>query len=320
MTAAPLSTAFRSLVGLGGVFTSAKSFEDNPVLSSRWLNQAGLHAARVTWAHRVAASRRARLAPLVSAENRAAFARDGYILKPDFAPDLGTLVAEVKSYRAGAREMIQGDTLTRKIALDKTALDAMPTLRALVESAAWRNLLAYVGGMTARPVQFIQTIATHITDAPPDPQTYFHADTFHPAMKAWLFLNDVEGDVPPFTFVPGSHRLTPSRLDWERQQALIAAQARDEHTRQGSFRIDAAALAAMGLPEPRQFRVKANTLIVADTFGYHARGPSAGPAMRVEIWAYGRRAPFFPAPPRIPLRFGADAYHPREAVSAFDPA
>ena len=319
MTVAPLSTAFRSLVGLGGVFTSAKSFEDNPVLSSRWLNQAGLHAARVTWAHRVAVSRRARLAHLVSAEDRAAFARDGYILKRDFVPDFAALLAEVRSYRTAAREMIQGDTLTRKIALDRAALAAMPALRTLVESEAWRNLLAYIGGMTARPVQFIQTIATHINNSDPDPQTYFHADTFHPAMKAWLFLTDIADDVPPFTFVPGSHRLTPARLDWERRQALMASQARDEHTRQGSFRIDAVALAALGLPEPVQFRVPANTLIVADTFGFHARGPSAAPAMRVEIWAYGRRAPFFPAPPRIPWPFGADAYRPREAVSAFDP-
>ena len=33
--------------------------------------------------------------------------------------------------------------------------------------------------------------------------------------------------------------------------------------------------------------------------------------MRVEIWAYGSRAPFFPAPPRIPWPFGRDAYRPR---------
>jgi len=55
-------------------------------------------------------------------------------------------------------------------------------------------------------------------------------------------------------------------------------------------------LAALGLPEPRIFAVPANTLIVADTFGFHARGPSAGRSVRVEIWAYGRRSPFVPWP------------------------
>ena len=38
----------------------------------------------------------------------------------------------------------------------------------------------------------------------------------------------------------------------------------------------------------------ANTLVVADTFGFHARGASSGRSLRVEIWAYGRRSPFVP--------------------------
>jgi hypothetical protein len=40
--------------------------------------------------------------------------------------------------------------------------------------------------------------------------------------------------------------------------------------------------------------VPANTLVVADTFGFHARGPSVGRSLRVEVWAYGRRSPFVP--------------------------
>ncbi|MBV9152290.1 MAG: phytanoyl-CoA dioxygenase, partial [Alphaproteobacteria bacterium] len=31
-----------------------------------------------------------------------------------------------------------------------------------------------------------------------------------------------------------------------------------------------------------------------DTFGFHARGASARPTTRVEIWAFGRRNPFLP--------------------------
>ena len=50
----------------------------------------------------------------------------------------------------------------------------------------------------------------------------------------------------------------------------------------------------MGFPEPRVFAVPANTLVVGDTFGFHARGPSTGRSLRVEICAYGRRSPFVP--------------------------
>ena len=34
--------------------------------------------------------------------------------------------------------------------------------------------------------------------------------------------------------------------------------------------------------------------MVGDTVGFHARGHSARPSRRVEIWAYGRRNPFLP--------------------------
>jgi hypothetical protein len=50
----------------------------------------------------------------------------------------------------------------------------------------------------------------------------------------------------------------------------------------------------MGYKEPRAFAVPANTLVVADTYGFHARGPSLRPSTRIEIWAFARRNPFLP--------------------------
>ena len=50
----------------------------------------------------------------------------------------------------------------------------------------------------------------------------------------------------------------------------------------------------LGFAEPRVFAVPQNTLVVADTVGFHARGLSARPSVRLEIWAYGRRNPFLP--------------------------
>ena len=49
-----------------------------------------------------------------------------------------------------------------------------------------------------------------------------HADTFHPTAKFWLFLDDVGIEDGPFAYVPGSHKLTPERLAWEHEQALIS--------------------------------------------------------------------------------------------------
>jgi hypothetical protein len=278
--------------------TGTKSFEHNPVIGSRWLNERGLHTARVRIARRIAEMRRRRLARLVSEADRAAFEQDGFVIRPNFLPDaeFAELLRQVKAYRGILREIGEGDTILRKIALDPKTLAALPALGRLLRHPEWRGLIRYIGSRDAEPVVWIQSILRHAHEGPADPQTSLHADTFHPTVKAWLFLTDVAADAGPFTYVPGSHRLTPERLDWERRMSLAAPSSRDADTRQGSFRIEPGELAALGLPEPRIFAVPANTLIVADTFGFHARGPSAGRSVRVEIWAYGRRSPFVPWP------------------------
>ena len=276
--------------------TGTKSFERNRVIGSPWLNERGLHAVRVSLAHRIAAMRRRRLAGLVAAADRHAFERDGFVIRPNFLPsgEFAELLRQVRGYRGPLREIAEGDTVMRKIALDPKALAALPALRGVLRSPEWRGLIRYIGSRDAEPVVWIQSILRHVFDGPPDPQTALHADSFHPTVKAWLFLTDVAADGGPFTYVPGSHRLSPERLAWERRLSLAARQSPNSEIRQGSFRIMPEELAALGLPEPRIFAVPANTLIVADTYGFHARGPSAGRSVRVEVWAYGRRSPFVP--------------------------
>ncbi len=277
--------------------TGTKSFERNAVIGSRRLNQWGVHAARVRLAYRLAQARRRKLAGLVSETDRAAFDRDGFVLRPNFLPaeQFAALVAQVRAYRGPLREISEGDTIMRKIALDGRALAALPALGAVLQSRQWRGLVRYAGSRDAEPVVWVQSILRHACAGPADPQTFMHADTFHPTVKAWLFLTDVAEDAGPFTYVPGSHRLTAQRLEWERRMSISARNSPNAEDRQGSFRIDPANLASLGLPQPRVFAVPANTLIVADTFGFHARGPSERPSLRVEIWAYGRRSPF-PSP------------------------
>jgi hypothetical protein len=282
--------------------TGTKSFERNALIGSRRLNEWGLHASRVTIAYRLAQARRRRLARLVSEEDRAAFDRDGFIVHPNFLPDhhFAALGDQVQAYRGPLREISEGDTIMRKIALDRRALAALPALRPVLQSSQWRGLIRYAGSRDAEPVVWIQSILRHACAGPADPQTFLHADTFHPTVKAWLFLTDVAKDAGPFTYVPGSHRLTRERLQWERRMSLSARHSPNAEDRQGSFRIDPAELAPLGLPPPRAFAVPANTLIVADTFGFHARGPSERPSLRVEVWAYGRRSPFVPWAALIP--------------------
>ena len=130
----------------------------------------------------------------------------------------------------------------------------------------------------------------------PDPQTALHADTFQPTVKAWLTLTDVDAQGGPFVYVPGSHRITKARRDWEWRMSVAARGSPNRLSGRGSFRVAPNELAGLGYAAPHAFATPANTLIVADTSGFHARGPSAGPGLRVEVWAYGRRNPFLPMP------------------------
>ena len=276
--------------------TGAKSFRDNKVIGSARLNRLGLHAGRVKLAHDLAWSRRRRLASLVSVEDLAAFDRDGFVMTRDYLPadKFAALRDAALGYRGPAREMVQGDTITRRLALDGAALSALPEVRALISEPRWKGLMRYAGSYDQEPLYYIQTILSHVANAPPDPQTNLHADTFHPSLQAWFFLTDVAEDEGPFVYVPGSHRMTPERLAWEREQSIGAARNPDRYSARGSFRVGAAELTRMGLPEPKAFAVPANTLVVADTVGFHARGFSARPSRRAEIWAFGRRNPFLP--------------------------
>jgi hypothetical protein len=340
---AEMRRAVMAPVWVAQLATGTKSFERNALIGSRRLNEWGLHAARVGLAYRLAQARRRKLARLVSDDDRKVFDRDGFVLRPNFLPDeqFAALVAQVRAYRGPLREISEGDTIMRKVALDSRAVAALPALGAILQSSDWRGLVRYVGSRDAEPVVWVQSILRHACSGPADPQTFLHADTFHPTVKAWLFLTDVAEDAGPFTYVPGSHQLTAQRLEWERRMSLSARHSPNAEDRQGSFRIDPAELASLGLPQPRTFAVPANTLIVADTFGFHARGPSERPSLRVEVWAYGRRSPFLPWAALVPWttsalgrrsiwswKFGdalesaglkKNRWRARTGVSAFDP-
>jgi hypothetical protein len=278
------------------LFTGAKSFRDNPVIGSRRLNAMGLHVLRARIAHALARSRRKRLAHLLNAEDRATFDTQGYVAIADLMPrnDFTRLRQAILSRMSPAREMAQGDTITRRIAIDAAMLREIPSLGKLLQSDRWRGLMRYVASFDVEPLYYIQTILARHVDAPPDPQTALHADTFHPTMKAWFFLDDVAPDEGPLTYVAGSHRWTAARATWEKERSLMAPDGLDLLSARGSMRIEATELPTLDLPPPTAFAVPANTLVVADTCGFHARGPSVRPSIRIEIWAYSRRSPYLP--------------------------
>ena len=275
--------------------TGAKSFFDNPILGSPRLNRAGLHVARKRMAHALADRRRVRLASGIPAELREQFDRDGFIILPDVLPeaDFRRLQADILGAELDCRAHQQGDTITRRVALGPAIRRRFPALAALLDSPRWKGIMAYVASSRNAPLYYIQTIAGGLDSILPDPQVHLHSDTFHPSMKAWLFLTDVADDGRPLTYVAGSHRLTPERAAWEKRKTA-AIDTADRLSQRGSLRVEVEELATLGLPLPTRFAVPANTLVAIDTSGFHARADSDRPTLRVELWAYSRRTPFLP--------------------------
>lgn len=290
------------LLALG---TGAKSFADNPILGSERLNRRGLHVARLKLAHRLAEARRRRLAAAVPSEWRERFDRDGYLEIRDFlaASTFARLEETLLKGEFESRHQQQGDTVTRRIPVGPELLRQVPELAAFVRHRSWRALAAYVASTRSEPLYYVQTIVSGYARGGPDPQLELHADTFHPSLKAWLFLTDVTDDQGPLTYVPGSHRLTAERLAWE-QDRSVSIHASDGLSQRGSLRIKPEELSSLGLPQPKRFAVPANTLVVIDTCGFHARGSSTKPTVRAEIWAFVRRTPFLPWTGLDPLSWG----------------
>ena len=287
---------WRAPLWLFAVLTGAKSFVDNPILGSRRLNAKGLHVWRLKAAHALARSRRARLARGIPAELKAQFDRDGYVMIRDFlSPDLFRSVQdELLDPALSCRSQQQGDTITHRIPVGPGLRGRLPGLAQLLDSPRWKGLMAYVASTRSEPLYYFQAIAGGVAEGLPDPQLELHSDTFQPSMKAWLFLTDVAEDGRPLTYVAGSHRLSDARIDWERRKSLDIRDSGDRLSKRGSLRISPEELTELGLPQPTHFSVPANTLVIVDTCGFHARGSSDRPTMRMELWAFSRRSPFLP--------------------------
>lgn len=299
-----LKQACLAPVWVAQVFGMSKSFRDNPVLGSPLLNRLGLHAARVVGAHAFNRFRLLLLSPLADPAQRREFAEKGYVLIPDFLPaeEFAEIERQARQCRGEVRELTQGDTLTHRVLLDDEALRDMPAFKAILERPEFERLVRYCAAHLKRPLYYLQRIRNGCVDGPPDPQKTLHSDTFHPTMKAWYFIDDVGPERGPFTYVPGSHRLTWARLKWEYDRSCRAKELKDGYSEKGSMRADADDLRALGLPDPVSLTVRGNTLVIADTHGFHRRGDAEPHTSRLEIWAYSRTNPFNPLP-GLGLRF-----------------
>jgi hypothetical protein len=294
------------------LLTTEKSFA-NPWVGSSTANRFGLHVARILLADAFDQVRWALHAPLArDREWISVLRRDGVVAIPELLPphEFGVVRDEVMGAIAdslkrdpprdnrkpgfGVKEpfgygfdRFDGGTLNRYLAVSP---ERTPSTSSLVGSERFRRLYAAAQGRSFPTSAVSLYYLRHGREATRDPQKELHRDTFHFTIKLWYFVKSVDSGEGPFIYVKGSNRSDGKRLAWEHEQARKAAAGRTG----GAFRIAEAELDKLGLPPPTAFEVAANTLVIADTHGFHRRGDAAEGAERFSIYGGMRRSPYLP--------------------------
>jgi len=280
------------------IFTEAKSFEANPVIGSRLLNRLGLHLLRVILAHSLTGVRRFILGWGLPADLKRQFRQNGFVVIENALPQTHFLALQKEANEAWpeVRYFVQGDTTTEFVYLDSDRQQFLPACKKLAQNDFFNQVMKYVAACGLTPwMDFLRVV--NVGGVPKDdPQKYFHSDTFHPTMKAWLFLEDVDSTKGPFEYVKGSNRLTWKRLKWEYRQSLGVKDSGTTYARRGSLRVEESELDALGYGPIQSMEVKANTLIVADNFGFHRRGEAAANTSRLSMAFSNRINPFLLLP------------------------
>ena len=240
---------------------------------------ADMHIERAENAHEVQLRRRAKFG--YKTEHSKIFDENGIVVIPNFMEDTTGLVEEIEKFPIAENKNDSNFLFTQKRDWVESHLRDFVRIHDIVmDCHALDKLHSQFNQNT-----FVQRIQNSPDDN--DVQKVMHMDTFFPTVKFWFFPQDVTINDGPFCYVPKSNILTDKRKEWMRQQwqNIIDGNIEPERTyghAEGSLRIFNEELRAMCL-EASAYPVMANTLVIANTFGFHARGQVSNTVVRQAI-------------------------------------
>lgn len=273
----------------------ARVFTGDKTIDGRALNLAGVQPFRAVLARFLYNLRRGSRDPMISE-----LSRSGIIVCEDFLPP-ATFTAVTRQAEDYMSENVptwlhqHGTTEVRHFSLATVDSEQFPDL------AEWRGHQQVMGLAAAAERRRCRIddgggLVEHLSVgyySEPDPQTQLHLDTFFNTHKIWLYLDDVNVENAAFVYVPGSHLLDRMRL----RQDYIESTSTNEASR----RVSDDEVRNRGL-ERRIVTCHRNTLLIANTCGYHCRTAGEAGATRRSLHMQFRFNPFSPdrwSPPRI---------------------
>ena len=291
------------------IFSNQKSFDG--IIGNRIANRFGLHVFRIVLSDGVCFLR---TLPFFFIERKArkSFAKNGVIIIENFLEhnDFCQIQNEAhqrlaalppppvnnqqgfgeKKFHDQGFDRYDGGTVNRFADIKENSA----TMKLLVKNPRLSRLtLALFGQFNRKSKYYIYELRHGDESINPDIQKQIHKDTFHHTYKFWYFIDEVTDEQGPFAYSLGSKRSTISNLLWEYRMSCTVS-ASEHPNRGGSFRASAADLQEMQYPLPSSFKVPANTLVIADTRGFHCRGNGLMGSRRLSIYANFRPLAFLP--------------------------
>jgi hypothetical protein len=246
-------------------------FTDKKIINSRPLNLMGLQVLRALGARLAHRSRRIDVVPDVEDEVQQ-LEREGVVVWPDFLPaddfeELRNECLGLAGPHPASYVRMSGPNRDARVLVRSLDLDRLPALARFLDCTHLRALLE--GAERRRLGDLVQYAKIeHLTQGEnigrQDPQTELHSDIYFTSHKAWFYLTNVTAASGPLTFVKGTHLLTPGRLYRVYEHSVTMKPGDDPSRRLKSREI-------ASLPEASVVICPANTLVVANTCGYHAR-------------------------------------------------
>jgi len=259
------------------------------VVDSDLLNRLGLQVVRAVVAHRIHDRRRVSLRGAATHAQLRCLEEDGVVAISNFLPE-----RRFERVRDEARALLEQQNAkvhqhgpNRVIQRVVNDSDDVDELRRLFDD---KVLLDLFDSGERLPVDFnrgLRAVEELIQGGgqETDPETELHTDIFFPTHKGWLYLDNVTRENAPFVYVKGSHKMPRARLSYEYADSCAGNRR--------SRRVTPEELERRNLVET-VFEVAENTLVVANTCGYHRRLLGTPGCTRRGVHFSHRRNPFLP--------------------------
>jgi hypothetical protein len=249
-----------------------KIFSKEKVVPSRILNVLGVQVFR-TIAARSLYNRASPVEDYDVSEKCSVLNRDGILVWPDFLPpdEFEKVSCECFNVLTPGNEFktrMNGPNLHSRRFVEDIPRETIPATLKLLSDRRLRGILE---AAERRPINNLAALAKverltqGVAEEGVDSQTQVHSDIFFTSHKVWLYLTDVTINDGPLCFMKGSHLLTARQLYHIYVHSCTVGKGNEPSRRVTRSELDKSNFEEMALTCSR------NTLVIANTCGYHRR-------------------------------------------------